>query len=251
MALPRTLIEVCVDDVEGALAAARAGADRLELAGSLREGGISPSLGLVRRVRALVSIPIFVLLRPRGGDFHYTSDELAVLAHDLEATRDAGADGSAMGAPRRDGHLDVAALERLVALSGGRPLTCHRAFDFTPNLEKSLETLVGLGFSRILTSGGAARAPEGVPMLHHLVQFSRGRIGILPGGGISPTNVHQLVTSTGVTEVHLSATDWRPFDHPVPPGLSVEGAPPPPGSWTKLTSASHLAQVRAALSPSP
>jgi len=188
------LVEACVDSIESALAAARGGAHRLELCANLIEGGTTPSAGTLAVCRARLDIPIFVLIRPRGGDFLYSAAELAVMLEDIRRAQQAGAQGVVTGVLRADGEIDADRTGELIAAARPLHVTFHRA----------LETLVALGVERVLSSGQAATAPEGADTIARLVRQAAGRIGVLPGGGVTPDNAAALVRATGVTEVHLT-----------------------------------------------
>ncbi len=200
------LIEACVDAIDAALEAERGGANRLELCGELLQGGVTPSAGLIGAVWERVDIPVFVLIRPRAGDFLYTAEECEVMVRDIEVAKSLDVDGIVIGALTRDGDVDVGTIDRLIDAAGSMEVTFHRAFDFVRDQEIALETLVELGVDRVLTSGGAASALEGATALARLVTQAAGRIGILAGGSISASNVADVVRSSGVREVHVRAT---------------------------------------------
>ncbi len=201
--LATILVEACVDGVPSALAAEAGGARRLELCSGLAEGGLTPSAGLIEMVRERVRLPLFVLIRPRGGDFLYDAEEFEVMRRDVTTAGLLGADGVVLGVLQSNGMVDA---ERTAALiEAARPLdvTFHRAFDFTRDAEAALDRLIALGADRVLTSGQAGRAVDGVATIAALVQQAAGRIGIMAGGGIRPDNVKAVVQGSGVTEVHL------------------------------------------------
>src|SRR5688572_5300478 len=170
------LVEACVDAVASALAAERGGAGRLELCDNLFDGGTTPSAGMISAVKAAAHIPVFVIVRPRGGSFVYTSEELAVMRLDIEAARMLGADGIVLGALTLDGRVERVALEPLIAAAGALPVTFHRAFDLAQNQDEALEELMRLRVGRVLTSGGAATALEGVERLSALNRRAAGQI---------------------------------------------------------------------------
>jgi copper homeostasis protein len=205
------LIEVCVESPAGLAAAIAGGAGRVELCSALALQGMTPSPGLMA-LAAAAPIPVYPMLRPRPGDFCYDAVELDVLKRDIDAVRAYGLKGVAIGANRPSGALDSAALEALATHAQGLDLTLHRAFDLTPDLTEALETAIALGFSRVLTSGGAISALDGVETIAGLVERARGRIGILAGAGVRPGNIADLVARTGVSEVHGS------FGGPAPRG---------------------------------
>ncbi|MBI5364777.1 MAG: copper homeostasis protein CutC [Planctomycetes bacterium] len=206
MASP-VLLEICVDSVEACIAAAEGGADRLELCAGLVEGGTTPSAGTLAFALEKVRIPIVVLVRPRRGDFLYSTVELETMRRDVLAAKSAGASGVAIGALERDGTVARYAVRTLVNAARPMPVVFHRAFDHVLDPLQALQTLVELGIERVLTSGGAATAPEGTERIAELVQAARGRIEILAGGGVRPENVRALVRKTSVSEVHATARE--------------------------------------------
>ncbi len=203
------LVEVAVDSVAGALAAAAAGADRLELCQSLCCGGLTPSPGLCEAVRAAVTIPVFAMVRPRSGAFLYESTEFDVMLRDLRHLCSAGVDGVVAGILLPTGHLDEARLRALVTAAAPRPFTCHRAFDLCVNPTAAIETLASLGVARVLTSGQAASAPAGAAAIKAHVLQAGTRLVVMAGAGVRDDNVRTLVATTGVREVHLSAVTWH------------------------------------------
>jgi copper homeostasis protein len=214
-------VEICVDDLSGALAAEEAGADRIELCAALSEGGITPSIGLIRAVLGrLRRIGVVVMIRPRGGNFQVTAEERAVMLADIAAIRaephaPGVTVGFVFGALDADDTVDVPTTRALVAASAGAPVTFHKAFDETRDLSAALETLMALGVNRVLTSGGEATAAEGGATLRALVAQSADRITILGGGGVRAHNLRTLLAETGVPEVHLRAMRPDAFGRPV------------------------------------
>jgi copper homeostasis protein len=200
------LVEVCVDSVESALAAERGGARRVELCDALFDGGTTPSAGMIAACKASVSIPVFVMIRPRGGGFVYSASERDVMCRDIGIARDLGADGVVIGGLLPNGDVDVRLVRMLVDAAHGLPVTFHRAFDLTPNLEASLESLADAGVQRVLTAGGASSAAEGAAALATLVRRAGSRVVVLAGGGVREVNVRRLVSISGVREVHVRLT---------------------------------------------
>ena len=200
------LVEACVDSVASSVAAERGGARRLELCDALFDGGTTPSAGMIAACKAAVSIPVFVMIRPRGGSFVYSEVERDVMRRDIIIARELGADGVVVGGLRRDGTIDTDLVRCLVDVAHGLPVTFHRAFDLTPDLAASLESLASAGVQRVLTAGGAATAVEGASMLADLVLRSGSRLTVLAGGGVREENVRSLVTLSGVREVHVRLT---------------------------------------------
>lgn len=199
------LLEVCVDSAEGLAAAIEGGADRIELCAALHTGGLTPSPGLIALAKSC-GLPVQVLIRPRGGDFVFSAAEGAQMLADIAAVKQAGLAGVVLGASLADDRLDMGLLQKLVAAAEGLQTTLHRAFDLAPDPDEAMESAIALGFSRILTSGGAGSAVAGVVSLQAAVRVARGRIGVLPGAGITADSVAALVTATGVREVHASCS---------------------------------------------
>lgn len=193
--MSRILVEAAVESLSAALAAAEGGAHRIELCVDLAHGGTTPPVDLIRQVVAELTIPVFVLVRPRTGDYVYIHVYHQMMMEQIRQAKDVGAHGIVTGALDR--------LDELVAAAKPLPVTFHRAFDEKGDLEEAIR----LGFDRVLTSGGARTAPEGAEQIARYVRQARGRITILPGGGIDPSNVAQLVRETGVKEVHFSVKD--------------------------------------------
>lgn len=240
------IVEACVDTWASALAAARAGAARLEVCAALHDGGTTPSAGLVAAIRAYVGIPVFAIVRPRGGDFVYTPGELDVMRRDIDALRSAGADGIVTGLLTRDNHIDAPRLNQLVAWASGWPVTFHRAFDLTTDLGASLEILVDAGVHRVLTSGGCQTAALGTNAIADLVRRARSRIVVVAGGSIHEDDVGVLVARTGVTEVHVRASRVAVSDAR-PPAIRLRKAlPSDERAWDETDEARIRAIVAAA-----
>lgn len=209
-------IEACVDTVHSARAAEGGGADRIELCDNLVEGGTTPSAGMIEECVARLGIPVFVIVRPRGGDFLYTSSEITVMLRDIAHAKTLGAAGIVAGALERDASISRTAMRELLIAAAPLPVTFHRAFDACRDPRAALEALVELGVSRILTSGQAATALEGATAIAASVEQAAGRIGVIAGGGVDEDSVAELVRVTGVREVHIRGTvpvgsgmDWR------------------------------------------
>jgi copper homeostasis protein len=200
------LIEACLDSVPSALAAQAGGAGRIELCDNLVEGGTTPSAGTLELCKARLSIPVFVMIRPRGGEFLYSDVEFEVMRRDIAHARALGADGVVLGLLTPDGRVDVERTRALVEAARPLPVTFHRAIDVARDADEALDALIGLGVERVLTSGQAPTAAEGADVIARLVRRAAGRIGILPGCGLDETNVSELVARTGVREVHVRGT---------------------------------------------
>ncbi|XP_005352381.1 copper homeostasis protein cutC homolog isoform X1 [Microtus ochrogaster] len=203
------LMEVCVDSVESAMNAERGGAGRIELCAGLLEGGTTPSMGILQVVKQSVQIPVFVMIRPRGGDFLYSDREVEVMKADIRLAKLYGADGLVFGALTEDGHIDKELCMSLVALCRPLPVTFHRAFDMVHDPMAALETLLTLGFERVLTSGCDSSALEGLPLIKQLIDEAKGRIVVMPGGGITDKNLQRILEGSGATEFHCSARSSR------------------------------------------
>jgi len=200
------LLEVAANSLASALAAQAGGARRVELCASLDDGGVTPSHATIVRTREGLTIPLYVLIRPRAGDFVYTDGELAVMLDDIAHCRSLGCDGVAVGALTPDGEVDRDACARFVAAAGGMGVTFHRAFDLVADPAAALETLIDLGVARVLTFGGMPSAVAGAAGLARLVAQAGARITVMPGAGITPGNIAALRQATGAREFHASAT---------------------------------------------
>jgi copper homeostasis protein len=194
-------IEACVENLDESLAAARGGADRLELCADMSVGGTTPSADLITTVRRAVTIPIAVMIRPRGGSFVYTSAELDAMRRDIDMARNVGADVLVLGILTADGEIDAARTRELVDRAGDTPVTFHKAFDEVRDQIAALDVLIDSGVRRVLTSGGAPTALEGVDQLARLVAHASERISVMAGGTVRAHNVREIARS-GVREVH-------------------------------------------------
>jgi copper homeostasis protein len=238
------LVEACVDSIESALAAADGGAQRMELCANLVEGGTTPSAGTLAECRRRLDIPICVLVRPRGGDFLYSAPEFAVMLEDIRRVKEAGAAGVVIGVLRSDGTLDASRTSQLIAAARPLQVTFHRAFDVCRDVAEALEALIALGVERVLTSGQAATAPQGMATIARLVRQAAGRIGILPGGGITPENVVALVRATAVSEVHLTGAVARESGMAFrAPQVEIGSAAPRSEYEWNVTDAARIRQV--------
>lgn len=199
------LLEIAANSLASAVAAAEAGANRIELCSSLGEGGITPSYATIALARERLRIPLYVLIRPRAGDFRYNEFEIDTMLGDVEQCSRLGCDGVVIGALDADGNIELAQCRQLIAVAGKLGVTFHRAFDVARDPEQALEDIVALGCERILTSGQGATATEGVALIRTLVERSARRIVIMPGAGINAGNIGSLCARTGAAEFHASA----------------------------------------------
>ena len=196
------LFESCIDSHDAALASARGGAGRVELCARLDVGGTTPDAALIERCVASVAIPVFVMIRPRGGDFVYDRDEIAAMEADIATARAAGAHGVVFGALRADATIDADVMRRLIDGARPLPVTCHKAIDATRDPLEALDALLALGVDRVLTSGGADTAAAGAATIARMVAQAGDALVVLAGGGVRAHNVTALVQATGVREVH-------------------------------------------------
>ena len=240
------LIEVCCGSVDDALEAQAGGADRVELNSSLFFGGLTPSIGAVIEAKRLLRIPVMVMIRPRGGGFCYSETELSVMERDIEQAAAHGADGIALGVLTAGGALDTRANTRLLARAGRLPVVFHRAFDVMSDPEEGLEKLIGLGFTRILTTGRRAQIEDGADYVKRLLERARDRIQILPGG-MSPRNAARLVPRIGCSQIHIASFTRRtdPSSRGNPE-VYFGSALYPPEDGYELTDRSFVAGVREA-----
>jgi copper homeostasis protein len=209
------LIEVAAFTPSSALSAALGGADRIELCSGYAEGGLSPSIGSVAFVREHLNIPIHVMVRPRVGDFVYRHNELQAMEKEILFYKQSGVNGVVLGILTEQGEINIEAVKRLVNAARPMSVTFHRAFDQCVDPLRAVDHLITCGVDRVLTSGGKSSVPEGLDMLKQLITHAGNALTILPGGGISAGNVHQIITQLGVKEIHLSGKTWvqSPMKH--------------------------------------
>jgi copper homeostasis protein len=205
------LLEISVETAEAAAAAERGGAQRIELCAELSLGGLTPSEELMRRVRELVRVPVFAMIRPRAGDFVYSPEEVSQMRRDIAAAKGAEMDGIVLGVLTRDRRVDVERPRELVKLAEPLPVTFHRAFDEVADLDAALEAVIETGAARILTSGGAPTAPQGLAALAKMVAAAGNRITILPGSGISALNILEVAEQTRAREFHSGLGTRIPY----------------------------------------
>ena len=211
----RFLLEISVESVESAMAAERGGAQRIEFCSNAREGGTTPSDELLGAVRERVSVPIFSMVRPRGGNFFYSETEIEAMRREIEAAKEFRMDGVVLGLLNADGRVDIARTKKLVELARPLPVTFHRAFDECSDLRKGLEDVIQTGATRLLTSGGKRTAPEALDFIGELVRTVGERLIVMPGSGLHAGNIRMAVAKTGAREYHggLSSVIAKPADN--------------------------------------
>jgi len=198
-------LEICANSYQSALNAQEATAHRIELCSELTVGGVTPSFGLIKQVVEALSIPVFVLIRPRSGNFTYSKSEFEIMKQDIQICKDLGCSGIVSGVLNTDNTIDVKRTKALIELSKPLSFTFHRAFDCVPNPFEALEKLIDLGAERVLTSGQETSAENGLELLNQLKKIADNKIIILPGSGINPANA-SLFKNAGFSEIHASAS---------------------------------------------
>lgn len=201
----KTILEIAVFNIESALSAIAAGADRIEFCENPMEGGTTPSYGSLKTLIQKTSTPIFPIIRPRGGDFLYSDDEFDSMKSDLLLVKELGYPGAVIGMLKKDGHIDINRTAKLVSIAGNMEITFHRAFDRCIDPLKGLEDIIQTGCKRILTSGQVPNVANALPLIAELVNNANGRITIMPGSGVRANNINQIIASTKVKEIHSSA----------------------------------------------
>ena len=203
-------LEIIGFTIASCIAAQKGGAHRIELCDGPGEGGTTPSYGFIKTAREKLAIDLFVMIRPRGGDFYYSDDEFEMMKRDVLLCKQLGCDGIVTGILTRDGKVDVERNTELVQLAAPLKATFHRAFDRVANFSDALEDIIDIGFERILTSGGVPKAIDGAHNLSDLITQAGGRISIMPGSGVNASNILSLAKTTNAIEFHSSAT--RPLE---------------------------------------
>ena len=196
-------LEVCCADLHSVRAAIEGGAHRVELCQALGLDGLTPSAGMIETAVGM-GIPVQVLIRPREGDFVYDEDEVLCMQRDIRHAKQLGVHGVVIGALKPDGSIDSETVRRLVSEAEGLSITFHRAFDVCAQPLEALEQIIALGCHRLLTSGQAPTAEQGIPFLRKLVEQAAGRISIMPGAGVNSQNAHRILSETGAREIHGS-----------------------------------------------
>jgi len=216
----KVLVEICVDTFEGCLVAVEGGADRIELCASLSEGGLTPSAGLMKQAADL-PIPVYAMIRPRSGLFHFSDAEVDIMRRDIQAAGESGLDGVVLGVQTTQNTLDTETLQLLCEEASEMGKTLHRVIDVLDDPMNAVRTAIDLGFDRILTSGAKPFATDGIDLISQMVAAADKAISIMPGCGLDHENVYDLVTSTGTREVHAAcrvlvpgARSFSDFDPP-------------------------------------
>jgi copper homeostasis protein len=198
------VLEICVDSFDSAVAAQEGGAHRIELCSDLFEGGITPSYGLIGAVRESLAIPVFVMIRPRAGDFFYTAEEFAVMKRDIAGAKAQGANGVVLGVLLQDGRVDIDRTRELVDLARPMEVTFHRAIDRAPQLVEAVDQVIATGADRILTSGGAQTAAQGAESIARMIKRAGNRIAVMAGGSIRKENIAEIARKTKAREYHAA-----------------------------------------------
>lgn len=198
-------LEVCAFNLQSCLIAQKAGAVRVELCDNPVEGGTTPSYGVIKKAREALHIALYPIIRPRSMNYFYDAEEWAIVKEDILMCKELGCNGVSVGAQQVDGRIDADRMQQAAEWAYPMGLTCNRAFDAVPDPLEALETLIAVGCERILTSGLAATAAEGVSLLQQLVKQADGRIRIMPGAGVRAGNIKMLMEITGAIEFHTSA----------------------------------------------
>ncbi len=201
--------EIVVYNIESALKAQEGGADRIELCDNPSEGGTTPSYGTIEAVRQNVNLDVYVMIRPRGGDFHYSNYEFHCMKRDISQCQKISVDGVVFGILNADGTLDKKRCKELIVKARPLKVTCHRAFDMTRDPFEALEDCIEAGFDRILTAGQQAKALKGSDLIGELIKKANGRIAIMPGSGVNENTVQEILAKSKATEIHFSATAFR------------------------------------------
>ena len=199
-------LEIIGFNIESCMAAQDAGADRIELCASPGEGGTTPSYAFIKEARKKLNIDLYVMIRPRGGDFLYTNEEFEIMKNDVMACKQLGCDGIVTGILMEDGKVDKKRCKELLEYAYPLETTFHRAFDRVADPYEAMEDIIDLGFERILTSGLVPKAIDGKETLSALIKKSAERIIIMPGSGVNASNIISIAKSTGAKEFHSSAS---------------------------------------------
>lgn len=211
MTLSKSTLEICCYSIQSVINAANQGANRVELCADLSAGGTTPSIGLIERVKWVHGIDVYVIIRPRYGDFLYTDDEIFIMENDISACEHHGLKGVVFGILKSDGSVDVERTKRLTELAYPMDVTFHRAIDMSNDMFKAIDDIYACGIKRILTSGGFPTAMEGIDIIKKMVEYAGDRVSIMAGSGVNAENIKQLY-DVGVREFHSSATMFVPSE---------------------------------------
>lgn len=196
-------LETVVCSLNDAIGAQRVGARRIELVSAIELGGITPSGAVFQQVKEKCGLACMTMVRPRGGGFSYSAAEYEVMLRDAEWFVENGTDGIVTGIQEDNGNLDWRRMQRLGEIAGARQKVCHRCFDSVPDPVAAMESLIDIGFNRILTSGQQKASLDGADLIKKLIDLADGRIEIMPGGGLRGPNVAEVVTRTGCRSIHI------------------------------------------------
>lgn len=242
----RRILEICCTNFESAKIAELGGADRIELCANIFEGGTTPSDGMIKAVVDALSIDVYVLIRPRGGDFVYSDQEFDIMLHDIRRSVDLGAKGIVSGVLNPDYTIDIERTNLLIKAADAAEFTFHRAFDLVEDQFLALEQLKSIGAHRVLTSGGKANVEEGADRLAELVLRSEGAIKILAGGGLKSTNVVSVL-GAGCSEFHTTAKQWVDSPTVMLPKIPMNGSKDIPENELMMASLEEIKGIRAAI----
>lgn len=239
------IIEIVVFNIESAIQAQLGGADRIELCDNPAEGGTTPSVGVIEQAKKNLNIDVYVMIRPRGGDFCYSDHEFAAMQRDIEICKQLKVEGVVFGILTSDGRVDHNRNKTLIDLARPMKVTCHRAFDMTRDPGEALEDCISIGFDRILTSGQQPHAIKGVDLISQLIKRSNGRIIIMPGSGVNEETVGEIVSKTEATEIHFSARRFVASKNSSHNKLIrfTDPMPAEPGNW--ISDAATIQRIRA------
>lgn len=242
--MPKIVLEICCGSIDDAMESEIGGADRVELCSALFLGGLTPSIGTIQEAKRRLKVPVIAMVRPRGGGFCYTDAEFATMERDAEAALDFGVDGIVFGILKGNGRIDQRRTARIRRIIDRRQAVFHRAFDVTPDPFQALEQLIDLGMTRVLTSEQKDSVPEGVELIAKLVERAGKRIEILPGGGVRPYNMNDIVRRTRCRQIHMTAwgkvEDRSTHAHPE---VTFGGALHPPEDLYDQTDASLVTDI--------
>ena len=238
------ILEICCTSIESAEIAAKGGAERIELCDNLFEGGTTPSAGMIRQIKDKVDIDLYIIIRPRGGDFVYSADEFLIMQEDIKYCRRIGVDGIVSGVLKADGSIDIERTKQLVERSGDMDFTFHRAFDLVRDPKQALQDVISTGASRILTSGLQNNVVEGSKMLKQLVQWAGDDVKIMAGGGLKSSNIEEVIDTAGCNEFHTTAKVWANSTFNYPTDVKMHGTTDIPEDKIMVASLEEVKKLR-------